>query len=83
MGCFVLEELLLATETPPQNHAEWKKSEYFFSIVGDVAWVRFNQKLVVHDGGNEVNIKSLETRILRKIDGNWKIHTSFVIQQME
>ncbi|MBR9923101.1 MAG: hypothetical protein GYB31_19915 [Bacteroidetes bacterium] len=54
----------LFAESPEPQEYNVRKYNYEFHIYGDGAWVTFTQ-----DTGNE----SMETRILERKDGNWKI----------
>jgi hypothetical protein len=70
-------DLLLLTDAPPEGHATFEKSEHKITIMNDLAYDTHDQTVILEDGSRQY---SHEIRILRKINGVWKIHISSVHQ---
>jgi hypothetical protein len=70
-------EILEYTQAPPEGHAIATKSDWKFSVTGNVAFVTFAQQAATKEGDK---IYSHELRMVEKVNGVWKIHASSVHQ---
>jgi hypothetical protein len=66
-------EMLEQTDVPEPSHAQVEKSDFIVSVTGDAAVVYLRQQTTIPELGGVVN-HTQEVRILRKINGEWKIH---------
>ncbi|MDZ7689787.1 MAG: nuclear transport factor 2 family protein [Balneolaceae bacterium] len=52
-----------------------ERNNFHYEITNEMAWVYFNQ----HDNLGETTLDKFETRVLKKVDGTWKImHVSVI-----
>lgn len=66
-------EMLEQIDVPAPSHAKVEKLDFIISITGDAAVVYNRQQTTIPELGDVVN-HTKEVRILRKINGEWKIH---------
>jgi hypothetical protein len=72
------DDLLVVNEEAPKQHAKVEKFNFITTVSGDVAYSYHEQKVTITDTGQVIN--SHEMRILKRINGQWRIHMSSVQQ---
>jgi len=64
-----------AFDNMEEQSTTWKgvKTNYKIKVYGDAAWVMCDEKVVNVETGEDMDWTAIETRILEKVDGEWKI----------
>ena len=75
---FLRKEDMLGNETvAPEEKTIVEKTDYIFTIVGDLANVYSHQKVTLPE--HNYSLFSHEVRTLKKVDGAWKLYNLTVV----
>jgi hypothetical protein len=72
------DDLLVVNEEAPSNHATVEKFNFVTTVTDQVAYNYHEQIVTIGETGQK--IYSHEMRVLKKVEGRWRIHMSSVQQ---